>query len=132
MSFKEWAEERLKLELQAPPQTVKKWSASKEYIMKLWNSLNPSVPIQVSPISTEHKGSTYGEDGVRITGSPAFIHSVLSKLKTFLEYENPSTKLAVSYRETQSPSQLERGNLKKSYVFYVQVKQRKDSDTMGS
>jgi hypothetical protein len=127
MSFKEWAENRLKVEFQAPLQPLKKWSASKEDILKMWKSLSPSSPILVSPIDVEHKGSTYGEDGIRITGSPQFIYSVLSKLKPFLDYENPRTKLAVSYRETQSPSQLEKGNLKKSYVFYVQVKQRDGS-----
>lgn len=130
MKFKEWAEERMKLEFQAPPQPIKKWSASKDEIVSMWKSLNPSAPLKVMPISSEHKGSTYGEDGVRITGSTQFISSVLSKLKGFLDYETPTTKLAVSYRETQSPSQIERGNLKKSFVFYVQVKQRKDSNSI--
>jgi hypothetical protein len=127
MNFKEWIKERVQLEFQAPPQPIKKWSASKEEIFYMWKSLNPSSPLKVVPISSEHEGSTYGEDGVRITGSTQFISSVLSKLKGFLDYEGTSTKLSVSYRETQSPSQIERGNLKKSFVFYVQVKQRKDS-----
>lgn len=129
MKFKAWLDEKVQLEFQAPQQQVKKWSASKEEIFKMWRSLNPSTPLKVSPISMHHKGSTYGEDGIRITGSTQFISSVLSKLKPFLDYESPITKLAVSYRETQSPSQVERGNLKKSYVFYVQVKQRKNSST---
>lgn len=125
MKFKDWVQEKLKLEYQAPPKpAIKSWSASKEDIIKLWRSLNPSTPLSVSPIRSSHKGSTYGEDGIRITGSPNFISSVLSKLKPFLDYETASTKLAVSYRETQSPSQIERGNLKKSYVFYIQVKER--------
>lgn len=131
MRFKDWLEEKVKLEFQSPPQPVKKWSAGKDEIINMWKSLNPSTPIKVSPISSLHKGSTYGEDGVRITGSTTFIASVLSKLQSFLEYETQTTKLAVSYRETQSPSQIERGNLKRSYVFYVQVKERKESDTKG-
>lgn len=126
MSFRKWAEERLKLEFQAPPQPLKKWSASKDEIVQMWRSFNPSTPLSVTPIRSDHKGSTYGEDGVRITGSPKFISSVLSKMKSFLDYETTTTKLAVSYRETQSPSQVERGNLKKSYVFYVQVKERQN------
>jgi len=101
-----------------------KWSMGKEDIMKFWRNLNPSVPITMKAMPNVHKGSTYGEDGIRITGSPEFIASVLSKLKSVLEYESPNVKLNVSYRETQSPSQLEKGNLKKSYVFYVQAKQR--------
>jgi len=130
MSFKEWSEKRLKLEFQsiATPNPVKKWSLSKEEIIKLWRNLNPSAPLVLSPIDSEHEGSTYSEDGVRITGSPAFIYSVISKLKGFLEFESPNTKLSVSYRETQSPSQLEKGRLKRSYVFYVQVKQRSGTE----
>lgn len=124
MRFKEWAEQRLKLEFQTAPQSVKSWSAGKEEIIKLWKDLNPTTPLSLSPINSGHKGSTYGEDGVRITGTPQFIYSVISKLKGLLEFESPHTKLVVSYRETQSPSQLEKGNLKKSYVFYVQVKER--------
>lgn len=123
MTFKNWLKE-VKLEFSNPTQPVKKWSAGKEDIIRLWKSLNPDIPLKVNPIKKTHKGSTYGEDGVRITGSPEFISSVLSKLKPFLNYETQSTKLAVSYRETQSPSQVEKGNLKKSYVFYVQIKER--------
>lgn len=126
MNFKKWLGKKPLLEFQSQYQPIKKWSASKDEIISLWKGLNPSMPLNVAPISTQHKGSTYGEDGIRITGSTDFINSVLSKLKPFLSYETPNTKLAVSYRETQSPSQIEKGNLKKSFVFYIQVKERKN------
>lgn len=122
MNFRDWL--NTKLEFNNPQQQIKKWSAGKEDIMKFWKSLKPDSPLNITPIKSSHKGSTYGEDGVRITGSPNFISSVLGKLKPFLDYEAKNTKLSVSYRETQSPSQIEKGNLKKSYVFYVQVKER--------
>lgn len=115
MTFKSWLKEQTQNDL---------WSASKEDIIKFWKSLNPEAPIDINPIKKTHKGSTYGEDGIRITGSPNFIKSVLSKIKSLLSYENTQNKLTLSYRETQSPSQLEKGNLKKSYVFYIQVKER--------
>ena len=123
MRFKQWLEKNNLLEFKKP-QTIPKWKISKDEIMKSWRILNPATPIAMKPISKDHVGSTYGEDGIRITGSPTFINSVLSKIKPLLNYETPNIKLVVSYRETQSPSQIERGNLKKSYVFYVQSKER--------
>jgi len=102
----------------------KKWSASKTDIIKFWRNLQTTSPIQAKPILYNHKGSTYGEDGIRITGSPQFITSVISKLKDFLGYEGPNTKLAISYRETESPSKSAVGQNKTSFVFYIAVKER--------
>jgi len=122
-NFKEWLEKKNLLEFQRP-QIAPKWKISKDEIIKMWQGINSEAPITIKPISRSHVGSTYGEDGLRITGSPQFINSILGKIKPLLNYETTNTKLVVSYRETQSPSQVERGNLKKSYVFYVQVKER--------
>lgn len=123
MNFKQWLEKKDLLEFQRPMPTPK-WKISKEEIVKMWQGINPELPIALKPISKDHVGSTYGEDGIRITGSPQFINSILGKIKPLLSYETVNTKLVISYRETQSPSQIERGNLKKSYVFYVQAKER--------
>ena len=60
------------------PAKEKKWKANKEEILAFWQKLRPDTPIQIKPIDYTHKGSTYGEDGVRITGSPQFISSVLA------------------------------------------------------
>jgi hypothetical protein len=100
------------------------WKATKDHILDYWKTLRSDVPLSLSPISYEHKGSTYGEDGVRITGSPQFIASVLGKLKEFINYESETTKLALSYRQTKSPSLSAVGATKTSYVCYVQVKER--------
>lgn len=105
-------------------ETIPLWKASKPEILKLWNSLPSNTPIFIKPIEYGHEGSTYGEDGIRITGSSHFIGSVLSKLKPLLNYENNSTKLSVTYRQTKSPSQALEGNNKLSYVFYVSAQQR--------
>lgn len=104
--------------------TQGKWKASKQEILEFWKTLRTDTPIMLRPISYEHKGSTYGEDGLRITGSPQFISSVLARLKDFLVYETPNTKLAVSYRQTESPSKLAQGESKTSYVFYIAAKER--------
>lgn len=102
----------------------KKWKASKEQILAYWQNLRPDTPILAKPIDYLHKGSTYDEDGLRITGSPQFINAVLGRLKEFLNFESPTTKLNVAYRETQSPSKMAMGQNKTSYVFYVSVKKR--------
>lgn len=102
----------------------KKWKATKEQIISYWRGIRDDVPIAIKPIPYEHKGSTYGEDGIRLTGSPDFIGSMLPRLKELLAYETPSTKLALVYRETESPSKTAVGASKTSYVFYLQVKDR--------
>ena len=101
-----------------------KWKATKEQIVAYWKNLRQDTPIQMKPIDYTHKGSTYGEDGLRITGSPQFIASVIARLKEFLNYETPSTKLAVTYRQTESPSKVALGQSKTSYVFYIAARQR--------
>lgn len=100
----------------------KKWKATKDQIVQYWRSLRPDTPIQMTPIQYSHDGTTYAEDGVRITGSQQFIGSVLSRLKEFLNFESPQTKLQLVYRETESPSQA--FATKTSFVFYIQTKER--------
>jgi hypothetical protein len=104
--------------------TGKKWSMSKEEVMRLWRGLPLGTPIAMKPVDNDHKGSTFSEDAIRITGSTEFIESVISRLKEFLKYESETTKLNVSFRETSSPSLEEEGMGKKSYVFYIQSKTR--------
>ena len=69
----------------------------------------------------KHEGSTYAEDGIRITGSQAWIDAVLSRLADLLKYENGTTRLQVVYkqsvdRETQVPMD--------GWNCYVQVHER--------
>lgn len=112
--------------LQQPSQKSTKWKATKDEIVAYWKTLRPDSPIQMRPIGYEHKGSTYGEDGIRLTGSPQFISSILARTKELLAYETPTTKLALTYRQTESPSQMAMGQAKTSYVFYVSARQRGD------
>jgi len=100
---------------------LKPWKAGKTEIMKFWKGIQTNLPFALKPIEYDHKGTTIQEDGIRITGSKEFITSVISRLKDFLIYENPETKLMVSYR--QSPKSLKPGS-RNSYSFYLQVKQR--------
>jgi hypothetical protein len=100
---------------------IKPWKASKEEILNFWKTLPNGAPLSVKPIAYDHEGSTIQEDGIRITGSKEFISSVLSRLKDFLPFENPNTKIMAAYR--QSPRSFLPGN-KNSYIFYLQVMER--------
>jgi len=102
-------------------QTKKPWKAKKQEIQGFWSGLSPNLPLKLEPISYDIKGSTILQDGIRITGSKEFIASVLSRLKEFLYYENPNSKLVISYR--QQAKSLIQGN-RDSYLFYLQVKSR--------
>ena len=116
MEFKTWLGAKKKSDV---------WKIKKDALLELWKSQSPESPIVVNPVLKDHIGSTYGEDTIRITGKPEFISSILGRIKFLLEYESEENRLVASYRETQSPSQLELGNIKKSYVFYAYIKQRK-------
>jgi hypothetical protein len=109
--------------LDSDPKRVK-WKASKKQIMQYWQTLRSDQLILMRPIPSGHTGSTYGEDGIRITGSPQFIGSVLSKLKDLMAYENPQTKLGLVYRQSNSPSHTSINAVKTSYAFYLQARER--------
>ncbi len=101
---------------------IKPWKAKKSDIMTFWKSLAPNMPLQLQPIDNVHKGSTLQQDTLRITGSKEFISTVLSRLKDFIVYENPNTKLVLDYR--QNAKSLKPGE-KNSYLFYLNVRNRK-------
>lgn len=119
ISWKEWQGEK-PLNADAQPPT-KKWKATKAEVMAFWEKTRPDTPLMLSPIPYDHKGSTYQKDGIRVTGSREFIASTIARLKEFMAYENPQTKLMLVYRETQPA--INPGD-HATYVFYLQAKQR--------
>ena len=72
----------------------------KKQFLNYWKGLQAQQDLKPQPILYKHKGSTYDEDSIRITGSRVFIDSVLSRLKDLLDYENHTTRLQVVYKET--------------------------------
>jgi len=66
-----------------------------------WRALEPSAPIAPQVIPYKARGSTYGLDGVRIEGSPAFIDGILSRLKPLLELESGDTRIALNYQAVE-------------------------------
>lgn len=125
--FKIWAEEKEQNQqntIYGPLESgsqKKSWSAKKQEVLNFWKALSP-MPLIINPISKDHEGSTFGEDGIRITGSPQFIYSIMSRLKDFLNLESDNTKLQILFKESDrlNPNKPN----KKSYAFYIQVKQR--------
>jgi len=93
----------------------------KAQFLEHWHGIKADQNIKINPVAYKHAGSTYAEDGIRLTGSMEFIDSVLSRLKSLLSHENGATRLQVVYKEstdrrTQEPLD--------SYNCYIQVHQR--------
>jgi len=96
--------------------------------LRHWHGLPDTQPISPDPIPYKHQGSTYDEDGIRITGSRQFIDSVLSRIKDVLKFENTVTRLGISYQEsTDKTSRRPTGK----WSCYVQVHVRGREATMA-
>lgn len=93
----------------------------KTEILAHWKSLSRPQKLTPRPVLYGHRGSTYDQDGIRITGSRAFIDAVLSHLIDLLAFENGSTRLQVSY---QPATDKENGRPLGSWSCYVQVHER--------
>lgn len=118
MSFKEFYDQQQQLQSQMQPQDDKPWKAKKAEVLDFWRNLQSGLPIQMKPVEKGHSGTRFREDGIRVTGSPAFINSVLSRLKDMLVYVNsPGIKLDVEYREIENKSG--GPNEEKAFVFYA-------------
>lgn len=121
-SFKQWCEQE---ETYTAPNSEKPWKAKKDDVVKFWQNLPGSLPIQpLNIIPGNYRGSTYMYDGIRVTGSHQFINSVVSRLKDILNYDAGNTKLFLRYhqqvdKKTEQP-------LPNSFVFYVQVRGNKE------
>lgn len=129
VSFKEYADdfasfEELLNEFNTTSGQVKPWSAKKADILQTWKMLRDDTPVMIQPIGDKPAGnqqSNFAEDGLRITGSWAFIASVLSRIKDIAAYENQNTKLRLSLRAVdKSHARPDR----QSFVFYVNLEKR--------
>lgn len=101
---------------QTKPQTF-----TKAQMIARWRALRPSQPLRPAAVPYKHEGSTYSEDGIRITGSQAWIDSVLSHLQPLLDFEADGTRLQVVYKETVDR---ETGTPTGTFNAYIQVHER--------
>ena len=56
----------------------------------------------IRPLKSQTKGSTYGSDQVRVTGSPEFVSAVMGKIKELLAFENAETRIAISCAKVEA------------------------------
>lgn len=90
--------------------------------LEYWNSIEDNQKVKPFPVAYKHEGTTYLEDGIRITGSKAFVESVLSRLKDLLRFEGMNTRLQVVYNQTKDR---DTGELvPDSFNCYIQVHER--------
>lgn len=105
----------------------KKPSATKHEIMDIWHKIQPDVPIYITPMDDTFNSpgdhSTYGEDGVRITGSWPFIASMLGRLKDLLTFDNPQTNLRLVFRGIKADSKAT--TQRQAYAFYINLERKK-------
>jgi hypothetical protein len=128
-SFKEFLEQQdfvdfVINEFNNPTAAAKPWSAKKAEILQMWRNMRPDSPIYMTPISKVpgQKGATYGEDGIRVTGSWQFIASVLGRIKELMAYENPQTKLRLVFRGVDKSRSA--NPERETFVFYVNAEHR--------
>lgn len=92
----------------------------KSEFLEYWAALEER-PIEPRPVPYKHEGSTYSQDGIRITGRREFIDAVLARLKDLLRFENAETRLQVVY---QQATHKETRTLLPSWTCYIQVHER--------
>ncbi len=99
---------------------AKVWHATKSQVMQMWQNVRSNLPITPKPISKLHRGNRYDQDGIRITGSPQFIASVLSRLKDLMTYEEKmGLTVDVNYKQVAGKhSDIEQRPV---FVFYFYV-----------
>ena len=94
---------------------------TKAEILEYWRNLKPDQQVIMYPVEYKHTGSTYDQDGIRLTGSKQFIDSVLSRLKDLLNDENDDTRLQLVYKQSVDKDS---GYPMDSYNCYIQVHER--------
>jgi hypothetical protein len=99
---------------------VQNHESKRGHFMDYWRSLRNTDPLYMDPISKGHVGHTKGEDTIRLTGSPKFIASIVSRLKELMIYENDRTKLDISYKESTYTKE----NGQRSYILYLKLRER--------
>lgn len=98
----------------------KAWKAKKADVLQFWKTMRPNLPLVMNAVPSNHRGTRFRADGIRITGSPEFINSIMSRLKDLLQFEAGPNRLDVEYREIErSEGDTTPGT--PEYVFYIHL-----------
>ena len=95
--------------------------------LRRWADLTPDQPIipHFKALSADSKGSTFGANQIRITGSPDFVDAVLSHLKEVISLEAGSTRLDFSIASVKPVFDKQWANAETdAEVCYIKVKER--------
>lgn len=95
--------------------------------LRRWANLTPDQPIipHFKALSADSKGSTFGANQIRITGSPDFVNAVLSHLKEVINLEAGSTRLDFSIAAVKPVFDKQWDNAENdAEVCYIKVKER--------
>ena len=103
---------------------------SKEQFLEYWGRMKRRKKLVMRPISYEHTGSTFDQDGIRLTGSRVFIDAILSRLTELQAYEASETRLGVSYQ--QATDKETRQPIPDAWTCYIQVRERGDQAKMAN
>jgi len=96
-------------------------SLRKAEFLSYWGAMKRKRTLAPKPVPYKFSGSTYAEDGIRITGSRKFVDQVLSRLTDLLVYENDMTRLQVVYKQSTNK---ETGQPIDAWNCYIQVHTR--------
>lgn len=96
-------------------------SLRKETFLAYWAAMKRKRTIKPRPVPYKFKGSTYAQDGIRITGSRPFVDQVISNLTALLGFENDMTRLQVVYKQTVDRDS---GQPIDAWNCYIQVHER--------
>lgn len=101
---------------------------TKKQVLGKWRRLSPvqrpgqEVSRNMRTIPSDHVGSTFAQDGIRLTGSREFIDANLRILKSLLRRETSRQRLDVKYQESVDR---DTGKPTGSWVCYIQVRGKK-------
>ena len=125
MDFRSYMENQVSSGVGLARTSGKRELPKKEDILRLWQSLSAGTPVYMKPLPKTPPGvstKTFGQDGVRISGSWQFIVSVLSKLKELTAWEGESTRLRLQLKEV-APERTDRRDTS-VFVLYINVESR--------
>jgi hypothetical protein len=98
-------------------QTFSEWRGKRgdsKQVFNHWQSLPPPGVVPITPKPHDHYGTSMDEDTIRVTGSQAFVDSVMTRLKDLMALQQPGIALEVTYKPTKYTHA---GGLMPNYIF---------------
>lgn len=101
----------------------KKTISTKQKLLQRWQSLNYQAHRYIPMTPKGKKGTTYDDDGVRITGTQEFIDSILVRIKDLLTIEQ-SEQLQLDVRFDNVRSKDPQKAMQMRFAMYINAKSK--------